>query len=379
MNKKIIQSVPSPSYVIDEAVLTKNLKILKKVKDKTGCKILLALKGFAMFSTFPLIRKYLDGTTASAIDEARLGFEKFGKETHVCIPAYNEKEFPELMKYVQHVVFNSFSQWEKFGVIALKKKKHCSIRLNPEYGEAPAEIYNPCMPCSRLGVVKSEFHANELQELSGFHIHALCEKDSYSFERVMQKTEEKFGKYFKNIEYVNFGGGHHITRLDYDVEHLCKIVTRFKEKYGVQVYLEPGEAIAINNSGVLVTSVLDIIRNEKDIAILDTSAAAHMPDVLEMPYRPMIEGAGNPGEFAHTYQLGGLTCLASDVIGDYSFPKKLQIGDRIVFLDMAHYTMVKNNTFNGVRLPAIVKCDSRTGKFKVVRKFSYQDYKERLS
>jgi len=372
-------NIPTPCYVCDKAVLERNLKILDSVQKKTGCKIIMALKGFAMFSLFPLIRKVLQGTTASSLDEARLGFEEFGKEVHICAPAYREDEFKELLGYSDHIVFNSFSQWNRFKPIiqAGRKPVQCGLRVNPEHSEVAVPIYDPCGPGSRLGITRENFKPRELSGISGLHFHTLCELNADALKRTLPVFEKKFGEFLIDMRWVNFGGGHHITRKDYDVELLCRLINEFKTRYPLQVYLEPGEAIALN-AGVLVASVLDIIHNQMDIAILDTSAAAHMPDVLEMPYRPEIRGAGKPGEHPYTYRLGGLTCLAGDVIGDYAFPEPLKVGSKLIFQDMAHYTMVKNNTFNGVRLPSIAVADS-SGNIRIVRKFGYEDYRNRLS
>jgi carboxynorspermidine decarboxylase len=373
------KNMPSPCYVCDEATLENNLKTLDAVQKQTGCKIIMALKGFAMFSVFPLIKKYLHGTTASSLDEARLGFEEFGKEVHVCAPAYPVHEFDELLQYSSHIVFNSFSQWNRFKskVQASGKTIRCGIRVNPEHSEVAVPIYDPCGPCSRLGVTRKNFQEQQLKGISGLHFHTLCELNADALMRTLTGFEKKFGEFLTDMHWVNFGGGHHITRKDYDVNLLCRLVNEFKNKHNVQVYLEPGEAVALD-AGVLVASVLDIIHNQMDIAILDTSAAAHMPDVLEMPYRPQILGAGKPGDYPYTYRLGGLTCLAGDVIGDYAFPEPLKIGSKLIFQDMLHYTMVKNNTFNGVRLPSIAIVDTG-GDFRVIRKFQYEDYRSRLS
>lgn len=374
-----IRNVSTPCYVVDECALERNLKVLAGVQEKTGCKIILALKGFALFGFFPVIRKYLCGVCAASLDEARLGREEFGGEVHVCAPAWSNAEFRELLSYADYVVFNSFSQWQRFKPLteAHGRKIECGIRINPEHSEGTVAIYDPCQKYSRLGVIAAEFRRDELDGLSGLHFHSLCEVNADALERTLEAVEEKFGSYLERMKWVNFGGGHHITREDYDIGRLCELIVRFRERYNVDVYLEPGEAVALN-AGVLAASVLDITRNEIDIAILDTSASAHMPDVLEMPYRPEIAGAGVPGQFPHNYRLGGITCLAGDVIGDYSFPKPLKIGSKLVFLDMAHYTMVKNTTFNGVRLPSIAVCNSVTGKLRVIREFGYQDYKQRL-
>ena len=371
--------IPTPCYVVDEAALIKNLKILDAVQQKTGCRILLALKGFAMLSLFPVIREYLCGISASSVDEARLGYEEFGKEVHFCAPSFPDADLHEILSCCNHLVFNSFSFWNrhKSEIIDAKKPVRCGIRVNPEHSEVRVPIYDPCGPYSRLGVTRSNFEPHNMEGISGLHFHTLCELNADALARTLPAFEDKFGIFLKDMEWVNFGGGHHITRSDYDVELLCKLITGFKSRYPIEVYLEPGEAIALN-TGVLIASVLDIFHNSMDIAILDTSASAHMPDVLEMPYRPVIEGAGMPGEYPFTYRLAGLTCLAGDVIGDFSFSAPLKVGDRLVFQDMAHYTMVKNNTFNGVRLPSIgILTDS--GEFRMVRKFGYADYRNRLS
>jgi len=374
-----LNAVPTPCYVVDESAIERNIKVLDAVQKRTGCKILLALKGFAMFSLFPLIREYLCGVAASSLHEARLGYEEFSKEVHLCAPAYIDAEFPQLLSYSDHVVFNSFSQWIHFRPRILQSGApvRCGIRVNPEHSEVRVPVYDPCGPFSRLGVTQERFQADQLSGVTGLHFHTLCELNADSLERTLGVFEQRFGHLIQRMEWVNFGGGHHITRSDYDVQRLCRLICRFRDRFGVEVYLEPGEAIALN-TGVLVASVLDILHNRMDIAILDTSAAAHMPDVLEMPYRPEIPGAGQPGVHPHTYRLGGLTCLAGDVIGDYSFPQPLRPGDKIVFADMAHYTMVKNNTFNGVRLPTIA-LRQRGGGLRIVRTFHYEDYRGRLS
>ena len=374
-----LNDIPTPCYIVDETALERNLQILDSVQRRTGCRIIMAIKGFAMFSLFPLIGRYLHGIAASSLDEARLGFEEFKKEVHVFAPAYRGAEFQELLGYCDHIVFNSFSQWSRFKptVLDCGRRSSCGIRVNPEHSEVKVPIYDPCGPFSRLGVTRDNFRGNDLDGISGLHFHNLCELNADSLARTLPVFEEKFGDYLERIEWVNFGGGHHVTRKDYDVDLLCRLIEDFKKRHDLEVYLEPGEAIALN-TGVLAASVLDIIHNRMDIAILDTSAAAHMPDVLEMPYRPEIVGAGKPGEYPHTYRLGGLTCLAGDVIGDYSFAQPLEVGSRLVFLDMAHYTMVKNNTFNGVRLPTIAIRDSRN-RIRIVRRFGYEDYRNRLS
>ncbi|WP_040761580.1 carboxynorspermidine decarboxylase [Ruminiclostridium cellobioparum] len=372
--------LPTPCYIVDERLLIKNLEILDSVQKRTGCKILLAQKGFSMHAVYPLIGKYLKGVTSSSLFEARLGYEKMGKEVHVYAPAYIEEEFDELLKYTDHIVFNSFAQWDRFKARVRSypgKRIECGIRINPEYSEQEHAIYDPCSRYSRLGVTLKNFRPEQLEGIDGLHFHTMCEQNSDTLERTAGAVEEKFGEFIKNMKWLNFGGGHHITRQDYDIETLVRTISRFQEKYGVQVYLEPGEAVALN-TGYLVAEVLDIVENEMNIAILDTSAACHMPDVLEMPYRPNIIAAGKPGENRYTYRLGGPTCLAGDIIGDYSFKEPLNPGDRLVFCDMAHYTMVKNNTFNGVNLPAIALYSQKDGP-EIVRKFQYSDFETRLS
>ncbi len=374
-----ISSLPTPSYIVDERLLIKNLEKLKSIIDRTGCRILLAQKGFSMFYFYPLIKKYLNGTTASSLYEARLGFEEMGNETHIFNPSYREDEIDEILNMVDHIVFNSFNQWSKYKSLVKSHKREisCGLRVNPEYSSVETEIYNPTGKFSRFGVTKVNFKDNELDGIDGLHFHALCEQNSDALEVTLVAFEEKFGEYLYDMKWVNFGGGHHITRDDYDVEKLINCINYIKNKYNVEVYLEPGEAIALN-TGYLVTEVLDTIYNEMDILLVDTSAACHMPDVIEMPYRPFIINSGMPNEKAYTYKLGGPTCLAGDVIGDYSFDQPIRIGDRLIFTDMAHYSMVKNNTFNGINLPSIAVHTEKDG-VKVIKSFNYEDFRNRLS
>ncbi len=374
-----IKSLPTPCYIVDEGLLVKNLEILDSIQKRTGCKILLAQKGFSMHSVYPLIGKYLAGVTSSSLFEARLGYEKMGKEVHIYAPAYIEEEFDEIMKYCDHIVFNSFHQWGKYKgkVKTATKKIGCGIRINPEYSELEHPIYDPCYKFSRLGVTLPNFKPEELEGIEGLHFHTMCEQNSDTLERTIKVVDEKFGRYIKDMKWLNFGGGHHITRPDYDIEALVRSINYFQDKYGIDVYLEPGEAVALN-TGYLVAKVLDTVENGMNIAILDTSAACHMPDVLEMPYRPNIIGAGMPDENLVTYRLGGHTCLAGDIIGDYSFNQKLKPGDRLVFCDMAHYSMVKNNTFNGINLPAIALYSEKEG-IRIIKQFGYEDFEGRLS
>ncbi len=378
--KQPIDGLRTPYYAVDIALLERNLEVLAEVQRRAGCRILLALKGFALWSAFPVIRRYLHGIAASSLHEAQLGREEFGKEVHVYAPAYRDDEFDDLLACADHLIFNSFTQWRRFRARGLAHRPEVSfgLRVNPEHSEVAVKLYDPCAPGSRLGILRENFEEDELTGISGLHFHTLCELNADALARTLPAFEKRFGAYVDRMQWVNFGGGHHITRKDYDVDLLCRLILEFKARHNVAVYLEPGEAIALN-TGFLVASVLDITHNATDIAILDTSASTHMPDVIEMPYRPVIEGAGLPGEFPHTYRLGGMTCLAGDVIGDYSFPQPLRPGDKLVFHDMAHYSMVKNTTFNGVRLPDIVLYDSRTGDVNVVREFGYSDYKGRLS
>lgn len=378
MRQEISKTIRTPYFLVDEARLLKNLSCLKSVMERTGCKILLAQKAFSMFSCYPLIREYLSGTTASGLYEARLGHEAFGKETHVFSPAYREDEFDELLSYADDFVFNSPGQLQKYGARAKAAGKSVGLRVNPECStQGGHAIYDPCAPGSRLGTTRENFDERLLPLLEGLHFHTLCEQNADALETTVEAFLEKFGAYLPGMKWLNLGGGHHITRADYDVERLVRIIHSLKEKYHVEVYLEPGEAVVLN-AGFLVSQVLEVVRNGMDIAILDTSAACHMPDVLEMPYRPPVQSSGNPGEKAHTYRLAGPTCLAGDVIGDYSFDAPLHEGSFVVFEDMALYTMVKTNTFNGMPLPSIVWRDQE-GACRIIRSFGYEDFKSRLS
>lgn len=371
-----LYSVKSPYIIVDESKIIRNLEILKRVSDRTGCKILLAQKAFSMYSLYPLIGEYLVGTAASGLFEARLGYEEMAKENHIFSPAYTEEEFSEILRICDYIIFNSFSQWEKFKGRAQKSRKKFGIRINPEFSTQSIDIYDPCAPGSRLGVTINNFLPDKLDGISGLHFHTLCEQNSVALEQTLEAVEEKFGKYLYDMEWLNFGGGHHITRSDYDIDTLISCIDRIKTKYDLQVYIEPGEAVALD-AGFLVASVIDFVENGINNAILDTSTVCHMPDVIEMPYRPEVIGGEVPGKKAFAYRLGGPTCLAGDVIGDYSFDKPLNIGDRLVFCDMAHYTMVKSNMFNGMNLPSIVILD-KNGNIKTVREFGYSDFKSRL-
>lgn len=369
--------LPTPCYIVDEALLNKNLKILKAIQKRTGCHILLAQKAFSMFSLYPLIGKYLSGTTASGLFEARLGYEEMEKENHIFSTAYIETEFDEIVTLCDHIVFNSFNQWIQYKDQALAAGRECGIRINPECSTQNHAIYDPCASGSRMGVTAREFRPELLEGISGLHFHTLCEQNADALELTLEAIEDQFGPYLNHMEWINFGGGHHITRKDYDIEKLVACIGHIQDEYKLKVYLEPGEAVALN-TGFLVASVLDITKNGIQNVILDTSAACHMPDVLEMPYRPEIIDAGLPNEKLFTYRLGGPTCLAGDIIGDYSFDEQLKIGDRLVFCDMAHYSMVKNNTFNGMNLPAIA-IFTQEKNIRMVKQFGYEDFKNRLS
>lgn len=369
--------LPTPCYVVDEGRLRRNLELLQTVQRDTGCKILLAQKAFSMYAEYPLIRRYLAGTTASSLFEARLGATEMGGEAHIFSPAYRDGEFDEIAALCGHIVFNSFAQLEKYR--SRCPSSSIGIRINPQCStQGDHTIYDPCAPGSRLGVTAGQFRFNELDGVEGLHFHTLCEQDANDLAVTLKAVEEKFGPALPRMKWLNLGGGHHITRPGYDLPLLKKCIRHVRDAYGVQVYLEPGEAVALN-AGYLITEVLDVVENGGiTTLILDTSAACHMPDVLEMPYRPPLRNSGLPGEKAHTYRLSSCTCLAGDVIGDYSFDRPVQIGDRLCFEDMAIYSMVKNNTFNGIPLPAIAAMDEN-GDCRIIKTFGYEDFKSRLS
>lgn len=370
--------IATPAYVVDETLIERNLRILKEVIDETGCHILLAQKAFSMYSLYPLIGEYLHGTTASGLYEAKLGYEEMGKENHIFSPAYKDSDFAEIVSICDHIVFNSFSQLARFGEQVVAAGKSIGLRINPEHStQVGHEIYDPCAKGCRFGITAQHFEREALANVSGLHFHTLCEQDSDDLWTTILAVEERFGDVLYDMEWLNFGGGHHITKPGYNLALLKKCITYMKQKYNLRIYLEPGEAIAYE-AGYLVTTVLDTTYNDGDIAILDTSASCHMPDVLEMPYRPPLQNSGEAGEKAHTYRLGGPTCLAGDVIGNYSFDAPLTPGDRLVFEDMAIYSMVKNNTFNGMALPDLVIQD-RDGNCHLQKRFGYEDFKGRLS
>ena len=375
----MFEGLPTPCYVVDEGRIRHNLEILQQLEKDTGCHVLLAQKAFSMYSLYPMIGRYISGTTASGLYEARLGYEEMGKEVHTYAPAFADHEMDDVIRYSDHIVFNSFHQWNKFKdkVKNSGKQIECGLRLNPKYSEIDTDIYNPCFTGSRLGITPEQFQPDQLDGIDGLHFHTMCEQNSDTLERTLKVVDDTFGSYIKQMKWLNFGGGNHITRSDYDIETLIRCIQFAQDTYGVQVYLEPGEAVALN-TGYLVSTVLDTIENGMHLAILDTSAACHMPDVLEMPYRPQIIGAGLPNEKTYTYRLGGPTCLAGDIIGDYSFDAPLKEGDKLIFCDMAHYTMVKNNTFNGMNLPSIALYSQKNG-LQIIKQFGYEDFKSRLA
>lgn len=379
-----LMQVQTPSYVIDEGRLIQNLEILRRVQQESGCKILLAQKAFSNFCVYPLIGQYLAGTTASGLYEARLGKEEMGKENHVFAPAYKPADMEELVQLCDHILFNSMAQLQKYKKQCLDAGVSIGLRLNPECStQEDHAIYDPCAPGSRLGVTLANLQqalaedAHALDGVEGLHFHTLCEQNADDLETTVAAFEEKFGGYLQQMKWLNMGGGHHITRGDYDVERLIRIIRHMADTYGVSVYLEPGEAIALN-AGYLVTEVLDVVDNGIKTLILDASAACHMPDVLEMPYRPPLRDSGEWGDKPCEYRLSSYTCLAGDIIGDYSFDREIQVGDRLVFEDMAIYSMVKNNTFNGIPLPSIYLLQ-QDGTVKLVKQFGYEDFKNRLS
>lgn len=372
-----INELPSPAFVCEEELLKKNLELLKKVQDETGVKILLALKGFALWSSFDLCKQYLQGCCASGLHEAILAKEEFAKEVHTYSPAFKEEEIDEIIEISNHLVFNSFNQLNQFRQKALGKTS-IGLRVNPEYSSVEVDLYNPCGAFSRLGITRKNFQADNLEGVDGLHFHALCEQNVDALQGALANFEKNFGEFLPKMKWVNFGGGHHITRSDYQVDELIKLLKDFKSRYPhLEVYMEPGEAVGWK-TGFLVATVLDIVENGMPIAILDTSAEAHMPDTLAMPYRADIRNSGLANEKKYTYRLGGNTCLAGDIIGDYSFDEPLKVGEKIILEDMIHYTMVKTTTFNGIKLPSIV-IKNEQNCYQIVKNFGYNEYKSRLS
>ncbi|MCD8201353.1 MAG: carboxynorspermidine decarboxylase [Clostridia bacterium] len=368
-----VEDLPTPVYIVDEDRLRKNLETLAGVERRTGCKVLLAQKAFSCYAFYPLISEYLAGTTASGLYEAKLAAECFTGENHVFSPAYKEEEFGEIAGLCDHIVFNSLRQLEKYGEKA--EGRSLGLRINPRFSTQGGGIYDPCAPFSRLGVTAEKLSDGLPECVEGIHFHTLCEQGAEDLAKTVKAVEKDFGKHLRKVKWLNLGGGHHITKEGYDIDLLESVIKELQDRYGVDVYLEPGEAVALD-AGYLRTTVLEIVENGMKIAVLDTSAECHMPDVLEMPYRPPLEDAGKPGEKAYTYRLSSRTCLAGDAIGDYSFDEPLKEGDSLTFSDMAIYTMVKNNTFNGMPLPAIAR--KRGDVCEIIKTFSYEDFKGRL-
>lgn len=373
-----IDQVPTPAYVIDEAKLVNNLEILKSVQERTGCKVLLAQKAFSMYATYPLISQYLAGTTASGLYEARLGREEFGGEVHVFAPAFKDADLEEILEIADHIVFNSERQLRKHVDKCRAAGVSVGLRINPECStQGDHALYDPCAAGSRFGVRIDQFSEDLLDLVDGLHFHTLCEQNSDDLKTTLDAVEVKFGPCLHRIKWLNMGGGHHVTREDYDLDLLISSIQHMQEKYGLEVYIEPGEAIALN-AGYLVTEVLDIVENGIETLVLDASATCHVPDVLEMPYRPPLRHGFEAGEKAYTYRLSSNTCLTGDIIDDYSFEKPVEIGDKLYFEDMAIYSFVKNNTFNGIGLPSLVLMD-QTGDCRIIKSFGYEDFKGRLS
>jgi len=379
MKNKHLQKLPSPCWILNEKKLHKNLILINTIREESGAKILLALKGYALWKSFPLLKPYLNGCCASGLHEAKLAHETFAKEVHTYAPAFKKEEIEEIASISHHLGFNAPSQFKTYAIEAKNINPNLSLglRVNPEYSESPKEIYNPCGLYSRLGTTLTNIDESIIAACDGLHFHALCEQSADALENVLKHFEEKFGKYISQMKWINFGGGHHITRKGYDIKKLIRLIKDFKSKYNVEVYLEPGEAIGWE-TGILMTTVLDIVHNGIDIAILDSSAEAHMPDTIIMPYRAEVVGASEAGIKAYAYRLAGNTCLAGDIMGDYSFDEPLKLGDKIIFEDQMHYTMVKATTFNGIKLPTIA-IEREDGSMEIVREFGYEDFKGRLS
>jgi len=372
--------IETPVYLLDETLIEENMKVLRYIKDRTGCKVFHALKAYASFTTFPMMAEYLDGTCASGLNEAMLGRKEFKKEVHTFSAAFRPAEIEAIVRYSDSLIFNSFYQLQRYGELARESGRDIGLRVNPGYAEVATEMYNPCAPYSRLGIVQAIFNREfpkYKKIVDGLHFHAMCQQNSDVLEKILAAFVKRYGRYIRGLKWVNFGGGHHITRDDYDLERLIRLINDFRKTYGVQVILEPGEA-SVLNAGVLMSAVLDIVKNRVEIAVMDTSAETHMPDVLLMPYRPQILDSGKRNEKKHRYRLAGPSCLAGDVIGDYSFDRPLKRGDRLVFTDMALYSIVKNTTFNGINLPDIAVIRAG-GNVEIVKKFGYRDYRDRQS
>lgn len=371
-------NIPSPCFVCEEDKLEQNLQLMQRVQQQAGVDIILALKGFSMWSTFDLVSQYLQGCTASSVWEAKLARYEMNKEVHAYSPAYKQADMDELVKLVNHISFNSLNQWQQYKQQVLDSNISAGIRINPEHREAETELYDPSAPGSRLGIMAKDLEHADLKDIEGFHVHNLCECDSYATERTLLAVEQRFAKWLPSLKWLNLGGGHLMTAKGYDVEHLINTLKAFKSRHpNLHIIMEPGSAVAWQ-TGTLVSEVVDIVENDGKIAILDVSATGHMPDVLEMPYRPAVRHAGLAGETPHSYKLGGNSCLAGDVIDSYSFAEPLKIGDRIIFEDMIHYTMVKTTFFNGVEHPAI-GIIRKNGEFDLIKQFRYEEFRDRLS
>lgn len=377
-----INKVPSPCFVMEEELLRNNLSLIKSVKDRAGVNIILAFKAFAMWKSFPIIREYIPCSTASSVYEAQLAYEEMGSLAHTFSPAYTPENFPLFMRYSSHITFNSLSQFDRFYPETLKHshKVSCGLRINPEYSTVETDLYNPATPGSRLGISLDQLGDKLPEGVEGLHFHTLCESSSYDLEKTLEVIEQKFGHLLSQVKWFNMGGGHLMTRKDYDVEHLIGLLKSFKSKYpNLEIIMEPGSAFAWQ-TGVLVSTVVDIVENRGiKTAILDVSFACHMPDCLEMPYKPYIRGAYHePVEGLPTYRMGGSSCLSGDFVGEWSFDEPLLIGDKIIFEDMIHYTIVKTTMFNGISHPAIALWN-KSGQLEIYREFSYEDYKTRMS
>ncbi len=371
------KKIPSPCYVIDEFLLRKNLALIKQVKEAAKVDILVSFKAFSNWGVFPIFKEYGFGASASSLNEARLAFQELGVRAHTYSPAYEEKTIEDILKYSSHISFNSINQLRKYSHVAREKGVSIGLRVNPEFSDSPHDIYNPCKPGSRFGMTADQLGNTLPQEVEGLHFHTLFEADSFALERVLSVFIKKFGRYLPKLKWVNMGGGHLITKKDYDIDHLAKLLTDFKNNYIVKVILEPGSAFTYQ-TGYLVSTILDIVENNNiKTAILDVSFTCHMPDCLEMPYKPVILGATDEKTGKPTYRMGGISCLAGDYMGNWSFDKELKPGDKIIFDDMIHYTTVKTTMFNGVNHPSIGIWNEKSG-FRLIREFNYQDYKNRL-
>jgi carboxynorspermidine decarboxylase len=381
INDATLANIPSPCFVLEEQLLARNLAIFDRVQAAATIRIMLALKGYALFHSFPQLRTTLKGASASSLWEARLAAAEFGTEVHVYSPAYRDEDVPEILPLASHMTFNSIGQWERFRDLVAghpPRKPSAGLRINPEYSPVKTALYNPCQPSTRLGVSAAQLGATLPAGIDGFLSHNLCESDSFALEKTIANIERLFGKFLPQLKWLNFGGGHLMTRKDYDVEHAISVLNAFSDRHPhIQLLMEPGSAI-VWETGFLVGKVLDLIPTDEVVNVmLDLSFTAHMPDCLEMPYKPVIRGAREPEAGDTRYRMGGSSCLAGDFLGDYAFDRDLAIGDRLIFEDMMHYTMVKSSMFNGVMHPAI-GCIDKENNFTLWREFGYEDYRSRL-